>query len=122
MSLAAPLLRRRNDEMAHRHPNEMDLHRIVRAISARRRYRYVSPVVLPVEHGYLVRSACCSRTVDAAGGEIDIALLRWSEGAGRWLLLAMDRATGYWVEDSRYARLADLFPRLNADPERRFWS
>jgi hypothetical protein len=75
-----------------------------------------------VEHGYLVRSACCSRTVDAAGGEIDIALLRWSEGAGRWSLLAMDRASGCWVEDSRYTRLADLFPRLNADPERRFWT
>ena len=62
--------------MAPRHPNELDLRRIARAIQGRERYRYVKPHVIAAEAGYLVRSPCCSRNVDPAGGEIDIALLR----------------------------------------------
>ena len=104
-----------------RHPNEMDLARITRALAGRARYRYVSPRVLPVEDGYRIRSACCSRTIDPEGGEIDVALLLWREGDGFWLLHHKDHATDLWIEDSRFTRLADLVARLNADPARQFW-
>ena len=123
MSIASTMKRRRQPKTAEFscHPNEFDLIRITRAIAQRARYRYVTPVIVPVEHGYLIRSACCSRTVDPAGGEIDVALLRWETDPAQWLLLRMDHGTGCWVEDSRYARLAELFLRLNADPQRLFW-
>lgn len=104
-----------------RHPNEFDLRRIERAIASRRRYRYVEPSVLPSENGYLVRSACCSRNIDPEGGVIDIALLCWSETPAGWLLFRRDHAVGGWITDSRFARLDELFERLNRDPDRIFW-
>ena len=88
---------------------------------ARARYRYVTPSVLPVDDGYLIRSACCSRTIDPDGGEIDVALLVWIEDAGEWLLFRRDHKARCWIEESRYARLPELFARLNADPLRLFW-
>ena len=102
-----------------RHPNELDLKRIARAITARARYRYVTPEVSAVEDGYRIRSACCSRNIDADGGIIDVALIRWDGAA--WLLLRRDHAAQAWRQDSRFARLAELFTRLNTDPERLFW-
>ena len=106
---------------ACRHPNEMDLARITRALAGRARYRYVSPRVLPVEDGYRIRSACCSRSIDPEGGEIDVALLRWDEARRAWSLQRKDHATDLWIEDSRFTRLPDLVARLNADPARQFW-
>jgi hypothetical protein len=104
-----------------RHPNEFDQRRIARAIQDRKRYKYVSPVVVPQENGYLIRSACCSRNVDPDGGEIDVALLRWSESPAGWALYRKDHRTGIWVRDGRFARLPELFDRLNTDPDRLFW-
>ena len=42
-------------------PNDLDLKRIQRGLESRRRYRYVSPVVAPVEAGYRIEAPCCSR-------------------------------------------------------------
>lgn len=104
-----------------RHPNELDLARITRAIADRARYRYVTPEVTGVDGGYLIRCACCSRTVDPAGGVIDVALIQWREAPAGWLLLRKDHAAGNWVTDSSFARLAELFCRLNSDPQKLFW-
>ncbi len=104
-----------------RHPNELDLRRVVRALETRQRYRYVEPSVLPTEDGYLIRSACCSRNIDPDGGVIDIALLRWDKDSPGWCLYRRDHAAQGWITDSRFARLPELFERLNADPDRIFW-
>ena len=103
------------------HPNELDLRRILRALSDRARYRYVRPSVHSVSGGYLIRSDCCSRKIDPAGGPIDIALIQWDAHADEWLLQAKDHAAGCWVDDSRYARLPELLLRINHDPGKRFW-
>lgn len=104
-----------------RHPNELDLRRVARAIGTRRRYRYVEPSVLPTDDGYLIRSACCSRNIDPDGGVIDIALLRWSDNPPGWILYRKDHAEQGWITDRRFARLPELFDRLNNDPDRTFW-
>lgn len=103
------------------HPNELDLHRIERALRDRKRYRYVTPKVVAAEDGYLVRSPCCSRTVDPEGGEIDVAWLRWCESPRGWELLGKDHRGGRWIADSAFTRLPDLLNRLNHDPDRKFW-
>ncbi len=59
------------------HPNEFDLKRITRMLEHRVRYRYVTPVVQPIEEGYLVVSPCCSRNIDDSGGIIDIARIKY---------------------------------------------
>ncbi|AJP72710.1 DUF3024 domain-containing protein [Sphingomonas hengshuiensis] len=103
------------------HPNELDLRRIERALRNRERYRYVTPRVVASDDGYLVRSPCCSRTVDPEGGEIDVAWLRWCDGARGWELLGKDHGAGRWIADSAFARLPDLLAWLNHDPDRKFW-
>ncbi|MGY4282081.1 hypothetical protein ACVWXO_001301 [Bradyrhizobium sp. LM2.7] len=57
------------------HPNELDRWRIVRALTKREHYRYVSPKVTAVAGGYLVESPCCSGNINAEGGLVDVALL-----------------------------------------------
>lgn len=109
------------DEVLSRHPNELDLRRIERAIKDRKRYRYVVPTVLPDSDGYLIRSACCSRTIDAQGGEIDVARLQWSDSPPGWALMRKDHVADQWITDSEFSRLSDLFARLNTDPDRVFW-
>jgi len=104
-----------------RHPNELDLRRIIRAVAQRDRYRYVRPSVLPADHGYLIRSECCSRNIDPDGGVIDVALLRWSEEESCWTLHRKDHAAADWVPDSQFSRLPELFDRLNRDVDRIFW-
>ena len=121
MSIASPLLQHHDRPVRRRHPNELDLMRVERAIAERARYKYVTPTVLPVDDGYLIRSACCSRTVDPDGGEIDVALLYWDERPGEWALYRRDHKADCWIEDSRYARLPELFMRLNSDPQKLFW-
>jgi hypothetical protein len=108
-------------ELLARHPNELDLRRIVRALQDRKRYRYVQPQVFPHEDGYLIRSACCSRNVDPDGGEVDVALLRWRDSPPGWALYRKDHAAARWIIDSAFVRLPELFDRLNADPDRLFW-
>ncbi len=120
MSVATTLSRPEPGIFA-RHPNELDLKRIERAISERSRYRYVKPGVEAVANGYLIRSPCCSRTIDPDGGLIDVAWLNWRDEPAGWSLYRKDHSAECWVEDSRFARLSDLFARLNADPQRQFW-
>jgi hypothetical protein len=108
-------------ETVPRHPNELDFKRIERALKSRKRYRYVEPKVVAQDDGYLIRSACCSRNIDPDGGEIDVALLRWSDSPPGWALYRKDHRRDAWVRDSRFARLNELFDRLNADPDRLFW-
>jgi hypothetical protein len=106
-------------------PNELDLRRVVRAIADRARYRYVTPEVTPVADGYLIRSPCCSRNIKPDGSIIEVALLLWEAGDGEgppsWRLMRRDHKNCLWLEDSRFARIADLFQRLNSDPSRLFW-
>lgn len=104
-----------------RHPNELDLRRIERAIAGRQRYKYVQPRVLGHADGYLVRSPCCSRNVEPDGSEIDVALLAWTQSAPGWSLFRRDHRAQAWILDSRFRRLPDLFGRLNTDPDRVFW-
>lgn len=120
MSIASALVRR-NAAPAARHPNELDLKRIERTIAQRTRYRYVNPSVQPIEHGYLIRSECCSRKIDPDGGEIDIAMIKWDQEGGEWALLRKDHGSGAWLEDGRYARLPEALLRINADPQKLFW-
>lgn len=121
MSVAATLPRASEVSACSRHPNELDLMRITRAIAQRARYRYVQPSVETVAEGYLIRSPCCSRTIDPDGGEIDVAMLCWDENAAEWSLFRKDHKASCWIEDSRYVRLAELLIRLNADPRKVFW-
>lgn len=121
MSVARNWTRPKEPSLGPRHPNELDLRRIRRALGQRSRYRYVQPSVEPTGNGYLVRSPCCSRSIDSAGGTIDVALIEWRPDLVLWSLLRKDHAADCWVEDSRFARLADLFDRLNSDPLKLFW-
>lgn len=103
------------------HPNDLDRKRIERALKERKRYRYVSPMVRPIEGGYLIASPCCSRNIDADGGIVDIALLQYENGQGIWQLLRKDHSQGRWEFHSAHARLPELMNYLNIDPERKFW-
>jgi len=102
------------------HPNEVDRKRIEKTLAERERYKYVAPQVLPVEEGYIVRSPCCSRTVDPEGGEIDIARIEFQSG-GFWRLYRKDDDANRWRPHSEYLSLAMLLARLIADPKREFW-
>lgn len=102
------------------HPNEVDRKRIAKLLGERSRYRYVQPRVAPAQHGYLVTSPCCSRTVDPVGGEIDIARIEF-QPSGCWLLYRKDDPSRRWCAHSEYADLAALLELLAADPRREFW-
>ncbi|MCJ2185678.1 DUF3024 domain-containing protein [Novosphingobium beihaiensis] len=121
MSIASALRKRTAEPVMARQPNEIDLMRVTRSLEQRERYKYVTPTVLSVADGYLVRSPCCSRNVDPEGGEIDVALLTWDDGLREWSLSRRDHAAQCWIEDGRFARLGELLMRLNADPARQFW-
>lgn len=103
------------------HPNDLDKKRIERALKARKRYRYVTPSVMPAPAGYRIESPCCSRNIDAEGGTIDVALLTYDAEPREWRLHRKDHTTGTWVFHSAYDRLPVLLDRLNADEERVFW-
>lgn len=102
------------------HPNEVDRKRIEKNLAERERYKYVAPMVLPFEDGYLIRSPCCSRTVDPEGGVIDVARIEYQEG-GFWRLYRMDDEKQRWMAHSEYLNLNALLARLTADPKREFW-
>ena len=112
---------RQQDVPLPAHPNELDRRRIERALGSRKRYRYVSPMVREVSGGYLVESPCCSRNIDAEGGIIDVALLRYDAPSASWKLFRKDHATGAWVLHGVHQRLASATEVLNVDPERVFW-
>lgn len=99
---------------------DLTLARIERALAQRSRYRYVHPQVRREGEGYAVRSPNCSRNIDAAGGEIDIAwLLPANEGG--WLLHARDHAGNRWRIEFAGLSLDEALLRLCQDPRRIFW-
>ncbi len=102
------------------HPNEVDRKRIEKTLAERERYKYVAPKVLPDVEGYLVRSPCCSRSVDPEGGEIDIARIEYQSG-DFWRLYQKDDEKQYWRPHSEYLSLSMLLARLIADPKKEFW-
>lgn len=104
------------------HPNDVDRRRIQRLLKGRRRYRYVTPTVLPGPEGYIVRSPCCSRTVDRAGGIIDVAWLRFRSGHNVWHLYRRDHVAEAWVIQSAQPNLLAAVAELNEDPARVFWT
>ena len=94
--------------------------RIERALRARARYRYVHPEVISTSEGWLIVSPCCSRTVDHAGGVIDIAQIRRSSSEV-WTLFARDREMERWCAVDSANRLEEILALLCADPLRIFW-
>jgi hypothetical protein len=116
-----PTVMRIGDGAVSVQPNEFDYKRIQRALEQRRRYRYVTPLLLKTSNGYRIQSPCCSRNVDPDGGVIDIALLLFDNRKGNWRLLRKDHAAGVWELDSEFPRLAELLDHLTEDAERRFW-
>jgi hypothetical protein len=102
-------------------PNDFDRRRIERALTHRKRYRYVSPSVHTVSNGYLIRSPCCSRNVDPEGGVIDVALMIWIHQPKPWCLYRKDHEAQEWRLHTVGTRLVDLLEELNADTQRLFW-
>jgi hypothetical protein len=98
----------------------LDPARILRALAQRQRYKYVQPCVLREGAGWKIVSPNCSRNIDSAGGQIDIAWLVPS-GAGGWLLHARDHAQGCWLLKASGVTLADALSRICADPGREYW-
>jgi hypothetical protein len=95
--------------------------RILRALGARRRYKYVSPrVERRGDGGWVVFSPNCSRSVDSNGGDIAIAWLQ-PQGDSRWRLHARDHAAQAWVPLLQGQTLPQALQRLCADPQREFW-
>lgn len=102
-------------------PNEFDFRRIDRALAKRRRYRYVTPILLKTANGYRIQSPCCSRNIDPDGGVVDIALLLYEAQNRSWRLLRKDHSAGVWEFDRAFERLTELLDYLNEDADRRFW-
>jgi hypothetical protein len=104
----------------------LDRVRIEVALEARARYKYVRPRVLREGLGWKVVSPNCSRSINPAGGEIDIAWLVPTQSAdtglpGGWLLHARDHAQDCWVLKLLAPNLANALERLVTDPLREFW-
>ncbi|MBK6648731.1 MAG: hypothetical protein IPG42_02880 [Betaproteobacteria bacterium] len=96
------------------------LHRLVRALRKRARYRYVRPQVLREGDAYRIQSPNCSRNVDPDGGVIDIALLI-PHGVNSWCLCSRDHTTGQWIPRLRHSALDDALLALCTDKARQFW-
>jgi hypothetical protein len=94
--------------------------RIVRALAARKRYKYVHPRVVPEGAGWKILSPNCSRSVDATGGEIDIAWLTPAP-RGLWDLYARDHVHGCWWTKASGLSLPAALALLCEDPQREFW-
>jgi Protein of unknown function (DUF3024). len=103
------------------HPNDVDRKRIEKALSARARYRYVSPEVCAEAGGYRIQSPCCSRNIDKDGGVIDIARLEYASESRRWRLYRKDHAQHEWRLYGEFSALDALLQLLNRDPDRIFW-
>lgn len=98
----------------------LDGARIVHALRARKRYRYVQPRVAREGLGWLVASPNCSRNVDAMGGEIPVAWLVPASD-GLWLLYRHDHARHCWELQQAGVTLPQALQQLCEDPRREFW-
>lgn len=103
------------------HPNEFDRRRILRALKARQRYRYVTPQVASIEHGYLITAPCCSRNVRSDGGVVDIACLTFEPAMKVWWLLCKDHQADAWRKHACYRDLREALTVLLQDEGRQFW-
>ncbi|MDE2372306.1 MAG: hypothetical protein KGN16_25275 [Burkholderiales bacterium] len=94
--------------------------RILHALSARRRYKYVHPRVEAEGAGWKIVSPNCSRNIDPAGGEIDIA---WIVAAprGSWRVHARDHRRQAWKLRDTTTSLDEALERVCADPLREYW-
>ncbi|MDR3516816.1 MAG: DUF3024 domain-containing protein [Azospirillaceae bacterium] len=120
ISIEAPMVKTAS-RPGYQQPNDLDRKRIERTLKARKRYRYVSPRVLPVPGGYRIESPCCSRNIAGDGAVVDVALLTYQDDSGSWTLYRKDHAAGAWEYHNSYGRLIDLLEQLNVDPDRKFW-
>jgi hypothetical protein len=98
----------------------LDARRIEKALAGRTRYRYVHPRVRREGAGWKVVSPNCSRNIDPAGGEIDIAWLVPAAGTG-WQLYARCHARDCWALSREDTSLPALLRHLCVDPAREFW-
>jgi hypothetical protein len=114
-----PALRRRRAPAAVGNVLALDARRIERALEQRTRYKYVKPRVEREGLGWKIVSPNCSRNIDPAGGEIDIAWLV-PDNEGHWLLHSRDHARDCWQLRGRGV-LPALLDQLAADPQREFW-
>lgn len=121
MNAMRPALAMQTDFSSPSQPNEFDFKRIERALTKRRRYRYVTPILLKTANGYRIQSPCCSRNIDPDGGVVDVALLLFDERSRNWRLLRKDHSVGVWEFGRDFERLSELLDYLNEDVERRFW-
>jgi hypothetical protein len=112
--------RRRAVALAASSVIDLDAHRILRALDSRRRYQYVRPRVEREAGGWKIVSPNCSRNIDRAGGEVDIA---WFEPTadGRWQLHARDHALGRWQLQASALTLPQALALVNDDPARLYW-
>jgi hypothetical protein len=99
---------------------DLDRRRIERALPERVRYKYVQPRVERERNGWKIVSPNCSRNIDTAGGEIDIAWFL-PEGGARWLLHARDHARGTWVLKAADLTLAQAIAIVVTDARREYW-
>jgi hypothetical protein len=103
------------------HPNDVDRKRIERALDGRKRYRYVTPEVTSIASGYEIRSPCCSRRIDQAGGVVPIARLLHSTGTHPWQVYRKDHALGVWELHAECSSLARVLELILEDPDQSFW-
>jgi hypothetical protein len=98
--------------------------RIERALARRERYRYVQPRVEALNdspnEGWKIVSPNCSRNIDSAGGEIEIAWLV-CDAEGRWRLHARDHAVQAWRLMDQGLSLQAALSLVCRDPLGVYW-
>ena len=94
--------------------------RMLRALTRRGRYKYVQPRVVREGLGWKIVSPNCSRNVDMAGGEIDIAWLVPRDDGG-WLVHARDHAQQCWLLKAATPTLDAALAQVCSDPLREYW-
>ena len=99
---------------------DLDRRRIEHALGQRARYKYVAPRIEREGAGWKIVSPNCSRSVDPAGGDIDIA---WFEPApaGGWQLHARDHPAHCWILKAQGLTLPQALAIVCEDAAREYW-
>lgn len=96
--------------------------RIGKALAGRLRYRYVQPRVQALGSGWAIVSPNCSRNIDPAGGDIDIAWFEPAPGTPRlWRLHRRDHARAAWVLQGEGLSLDQALQQVCSDPVGIWW-